>query len=139
MTAEISTLAARVDKASVESSDGSIDRDRFETSLRSSIFGASELDAIDSRLFSISGIVAADVQGDVGVVDFFVAVGSISQNGPTTARGIWFGCGAFEVSFSGRTTSVVDVACPDWVTNWMDGRGREVSVADLSIARAELP
>jgi hypothetical protein len=134
MTAEINTLTVRVDKASVETPNGSIDRERFESSLQTSLMDASALDAIESQLFSISGIVAADAQGEIGVVDFFAAVGSRSENGPTTARGVWFGCGSFEVSFSVRTTTVVDAACPDWVLDWLDDRGREVSVSDLFTA-----
>lgn len=130
-TAEINTLAVRVDKASVENPDGSIDRERFERSLRVSIIDASQLEPIESPSFSISGIVNADVRDDIGVVDFFVAVGSISQDGPWTEQGVWFGCGAFEVSFSSRTTSVVDTECSDSVLALLGGRGRKVSVADL--------
>lgn len=132
MIVEFTTLAERVDKASVEDADGAVDVERFERSLRVSIIDASELEAVDSSGFSISGILDADVDGDVGVVDFFVAVGSISQDGPWTARGAWFGCGRFEVSFSDRTTTVVDTECTDSLLRSLDIRGRKVSVANLS-------
>lgn len=138
-TAEIDSLAVRVDKASVENPDGSIDRERFERSLRVSIVDPSLLEPIESPLFSISGIVNADVRDDIGVVDFFVAVGSVSQDGPWTSRGVWFGCGAFEVSFPSRTTSVVDTECPDSVLALLGGRGGKVSVADLFNASEAQP
>lgn len=131
MTAELSTLAERVDKASVEDPGGSIDRDRFERSLRVSIIDDASLEAIESVGFSLSGILAVDVSDDVGVVDFFVAVGSISQDGPWTARGSWFGCGRFEVSFTERTTAVVDAVCPDSLLRALEIRGAEVSVSAL--------